>query len=177
MPLYRLNHAVLFVRDVDTTVGFYTEVLGFRYLAGFTRRTNAAFLRAPGSNNDHDLAVFAIGRSAGDSAAGRSSVGMYHLGWEVDTLAELEQAMLSLARAGALAGATDHSTTKSVYGQDPDGLEFEILWLVPADLLDDEAVSGRLTNRPLDIEKEKRRYGADTLGGVGISRPALNAGR
>jgi catechol-2,3-dioxygenase len=177
MPIYRLNHAVLFVRDVAASVRFYTEVLGFRHLAEHTRRPNAAFLQAPGSSNDHDLAVFAIGPQARDSAAGRSAVGLYHLGWETDTLAELEQAFCALARAGALVGATDHSTTKTVYGQDPDGLEFEIAWLVPAELLDEEAITGKVTNRPLDIEMEKRRYGADTLGGVGISRPGLGVGR
>jgi catechol-2,3-dioxygenase len=175
MPLYRLNHAVLFVRDAEVSAAFYTSVLGFRRLENFTRRPNAAFLRAPGSTNDHDLAVFSIGESARDSAAGRSSVGMYHLGWEVETLNELEQVFIALARVGALVGATDHSTTKSVYGRDPDGLEFEVGWLVPANLLDEATEAGRLVNRPLDLNAEKLRYGPETPGGVGISRSAVDA--
>ena len=46
--------------------------------------------RAPGSTNDHDLGVFQVGSGAGPSGAGRSTVGLYHLAWEVDTLDELE---------------------------------------------------------------------------------------
>ena len=30
MPITRLNHAVLFVRDVERSVAFYRDVLGFR---------------------------------------------------------------------------------------------------------------------------------------------------
>src|SRR5215213_9242692 len=57
MGITRLNHAVLFVRDLERSVAFYTEVLRFRRIdmtpEGFA---GAAFLQAPGSNNDHDLA-------------------------------------------------------------------------------------------------------------------------
>ena len=67
------------------------------------------------------------------SAAGRSTVGLYHLAWEVDTLAELERVAGRLAEVNALVGMSDHGTTKSLYGQDPDGLEFEVVWLIPAD--------------------------------------------
>ena len=43
----------------------------------------AVFMRAPGSTNDHDLGLFSVGSSAGPSSAGRQSVGLYHLAWEV----------------------------------------------------------------------------------------------
>jgi hypothetical protein len=102
---------------------------------------------------------------------------MYHLAWEVDTLTDLEQLATRLAEAGALVGASDHSTTKSLYGHDPDGLEFEIAWIVPADRLDDAALAGRAGIRPLDLRREIERYGADTVGGIGISRPAPAAAR
>jgi catechol-2,3-dioxygenase len=75
-----------------------------------------------------------------------------------------------LADADALTGATDHSATKSLYGRDPDGLEFEIAWVVPADRLDEATLEGRTRMRRLDIAREKERYGAQTQGGVGISR-------
>ena len=170
MPVHRLNHAVLFVRDVDRSVAFYGEVFGFRTVTEMPGR--AAFLQAPGSTNDHDLGLFALGPAAGDSAAGRSTVGLYHLAWEVDTLAELERTSDALATLGALVGASDHGTTKSLYGRDPDGLEFEVVWIVPASLLDDDGRAARTSIRPLDLAKEKARYGADTRGGVGISIPA-----
>jgi catechol-2,3-dioxygenase len=172
MPVTRLNHAVLYVRDVRRSVEFYSNVLGFRPLQDMAQLRGAAFLQAPGSTNDHDLGLFEIGSAAGPSGAGRSTVGLYHLAWEVDTLEELERLHDALVAAGALVGASDHSTTKALYAQDPDGLEFEVSWLVPAELLDEATLAGRTRIRPLDIAKEKARYGAQTRGGVGVSTPA-----
>jgi catechol-2,3-dioxygenase len=172
MAIHRLNHAVLYVRNVERSVAFYRDVLGFTPISGMDGLRGAAFLRAPGSTNDHDLGLFEIGDAAGASGAGRSTVGLYHLAWEVDTLRDLETLAAALAEAGALVGASDHSTTKSLYGHDPDGLEFEIAWIVPADQLDEVALSGRKSIQPLDLAKEIARYGADIPGGIGISRVA-----
>jgi catechol 2,3-dioxygenase-like lactoylglutathione lyase family enzyme len=175
MAISRLNHAVLYVRDVARSVAFYRDVLGFavKYeLPGGPSFGGGAFLQAPDSTNDHDIAFFGIGEQAGDSLAGRATVGLYHLAWEVQTLDDLEDYQQRLARAGALAGASDHGTTKSLYAHDPDGLEFEVVWIIPAHLLDEAAVqAGRAGIRPLDIAKEKGRYGGDTRGGLGISVP------
>jgi catechol-2,3-dioxygenase len=173
MAVNRLNHAVLYVRDAQRTADFYEQALEFRRLPmGPEGFRGAVFMQAPGSTNDHDLGVFSIGDAAGPSGAGRTTVGLYHLAWEVDTLDDLSQIAGRLAELGSLVGSSDHGTTKSLYAKDPDGIEFEVAWIIPADLLDDEALAGRSTIRPLAIEAEKARYGADTPGGVGISRPA-----
>lgn len=169
MAIHRLNHAVLYVRDVVRSVAFYRDVLNFQVINEMG--TQAAFLRADGSANDHDLGLFGIGERAAASPAGRGAVGLYHLAWEVDTLRDLEVLAGRLAAADALVGASDHSTTKSLYGQDPDGLEFEIAWIVPAALLDDAALAGRTVIRALELGREMARYGADTVGGIGVSRP------
>lgn len=173
MGIFRLNHAVLYVRSLDESVRFYSDVLGFRRIdmtpEGFR---GAAFLQAPGSTNDHDLGMFEIGAGAGPSAAGRSTVGLYHLAWELDTLDELERLQGRLAEAGALVGASDHGTTKSLYGRDPNGIEFEIVWIIPAALLTDADRDARRGIGPLDIAREKARFGAETQGGVGVSVPA-----
>jgi len=172
MPVTRLNHAVLYVRDVQVTRDFYEAVLGFRTLIWVPGR--AAFFQAPGSTNDHDLGTFQIGSQAGPSQAGRSSVGLYHLAWEVDTLAELQRIGGLLQEHGALVGASDHVTTKALYAKDPDGIEFEVSWLVPADRIDDELRerAARVQVAALDLPAEIARYGADTRGGVGVSIPA-----
>ena len=171
MTVKRLNHAVLYVRDVERAVRFYEEALGFQVVAQFP---GAAFLQVPESRNDHDLGLFEVGAQAGPSQAGRTTVGLYHLAWEVDTLAELERLAEQLSKAGAMAGASDHGTTKSLYAKDPDGLEFEVSWLLPADLITDEVrqQAKDLRPRPLDLEAEIARYGAETRGGVGVSVPA-----
>src|SRR3954467_12426214 len=91
MSIFRLNHAVLYVRDLAESVAFYRDVLGFDYIEGGDVHRGAAFLRAPGSANDHDLGLFELGSHAADSGAGKTSVGLYHLAWEVDTLGDLER--------------------------------------------------------------------------------------
>jgi catechol-2,3-dioxygenase len=172
MPVRRLNHAVLFVRDVARSVAFYGEVLGFAPIDGMAELKGAAFLRAPASTNDHDLGLFEIGAQAGPSGAGRSTVGLYHLAWEVETLADLAEVAEKLSARNALAGATDHATTKALYAKDPDGLELEVMWLVPADRLTPEILGQRDKLAPLDLQGEIERFGADTVGGLGISVPA-----
>ncbi len=169
MPVQRLNHAVLYVRDVEASAAFYGDVLGFRPVMQIPGQ--AVFLQAEGSTNDHDLGLFQLGPQAGPSGAGRTTVGLYHLAWEVDTLAELARLRDRLSAAGALGGASDHGTTKALYAHDPDGIEFEVSWLVPADRLsEDDTDEPRIA--PLDLDAEIARYGADTAGGVGVSHAA-----
>ena len=170
MPINRLNHAVLYVRDLEKSVAFYRDVLGFK-VAEHNVGPNGRMLQAPGSTNDHDLGLFQIGSQAGPSGAGRATVGMYHLAWEIDTLDELADMADRLSKAGALVGASDHSSTKSLYGHDPDGLEFEICWIVPAEQTTQQVLDERGV-QPLDLAKEIARYGGATLSGVGVSRPA-----
>ena len=164
MPVQRLNHAVLYVRDVERSHAFYRDVLGFRAKVEIPGR--AVFLQAEGSTNDHDLGLFAIGAAAGPSQAGRATVGLYHLAWEVDTLAKLARIRGALLEAGALVGASDHATTKALYAHDPDGIEFEVSWLVPADQLPSQP---QVRIAPLDLDAEIARYGAETRGGIGVS--------
>ena len=161
MAVKRLNHAVLYVRNVDRSVKFYEEALGFR--VGM-QMPGAAFLNAPGGTNDHDLGLFEVGDGAGPNAAGRNAVGLYHLAWEVETLAELQEVGQRLGRLGALVGASDHGTTKALYAKDPDGIEFEVSWLVPADLIDDQVAEARKSVKPLNLPAEIERYGADRPG-------------
>jgi catechol-2,3-dioxygenase len=164
MPVQRLNHAVLYVRDVGRSVEFYRSALGFRVVTEIPGQ--AAFLQAEASTNDHDLGLFAVGEDAGPTTAGRGAVGLYHLAWEVDTLAELGRIAGVLREHGALVGASDHGSTKALYAHDPDGIEFEVSWLVPAELLTPDV---RVQTSPLDLEAEIGRYGAQTRGGVGVS--------
>jgi catechol-2,3-dioxygenase len=155
IPVTKLNHAVLFVRDLDRTTDFYRRAFGFEVVSETPGK--AAFLRAKGSANHHDLGLFA---TATRTRPPQGAPGLYHLAWEVSTIEDLAAARTTLAELGALAGESDHGATKSLYGHDPDGNEFEIMWLVPrADWGDHEhsAVIERL-----DLERELERYGRTT---------------
>lgn len=164
MAIKRMNHAVLYVRDAQRTYAFYRDLLGFR-LVGEISQAGALFLQAPDSTNDHDLALFTIGEGVGDSTAGRSTVGLYHIAWEVQTLGDLQEIALKLADAGALVGATDHATTKALYAKDPDGLEFEVCWILPERFLTPEVEAAKIRMRRLDLQADIERYGLDTVGG------------
>ncbi|HSO96371.1 MAG TPA: VOC family protein [Acidimicrobiia bacterium] len=152
IPVRRLNHAVLYVRDAQRAAAFYGEVLGFRPVAEYP---GAAFLRAEGSANHHDLGLFSVGPNAPGPEPGR--VGLYHLAWQVDSVTDLATARDTLQRAGAYSGESDHGATKSIYGHDPDGNEFEIMWMLPRDEWGEhehDAPVGRL-----DLDAEIARHG------------------
>ncbi|MCK7626745.1 VOC family protein [Streptomyces sp. RS10V-4] len=160
MSVRRLNHAVLYIREVARSVAFYTEVLGFTVDVEIPGR--AAFLSAPGSHNDHDLGLFAVGAGAPGPERGR--IGLYHLAWEVGSLGDLAAVEARLRERDALVGATDHLVSKSVYARDPDGNEFEVMWRVPREDWPGPDVADRL--RPLDLPAALERWGPDLLTGA-----------
>src|SRR5262245_5412136 len=155
MAVRRLNHAVLYVHDLASAVEFYTTTLGFEVRTEIAGQ--AAFLRAPGSANDHDLGLFGIGGPP-IPADTTPRAGLYHLAWEVGTLAELAEIRRALAGRGALVGASDHRVSKSLYAKDPSGIEFEVMWRVPAEDWEAELHSGPPIG-PLGPEAAPARWG------------------
>jgi catechol-2,3-dioxygenase len=154
IPVSRLNHAVLFVADAQRSAEFYGRVFGFEVVSTeFGGR--AVFMRAAGGDNHHDLGLFSVGPDA--PRPPRGSTGLYHLAWEVPAIEDLAAAERLLAEAGALGGASDHVVSKSLYGHDPDGNEFEIMWRVPREAWGEHEHRGAVM--PLDIDAEVRRFG------------------
>ncbi len=158
MAVRRLNHAVLYVSGLDRMVDFYRSALGMEVRTEIPGR--AAFLRSPGSANDHDLGLFEVGDAPLPSGRYR---GLYHLAWEVGTLTELAEIRQRLAERGALVGASDHRVSKSLYAKDPSGIEFEVMWRVPAEDWEAETRSGEMI-APLDLEAEIARWGDRVTG-------------
>ena len=143
--LKRLQHLVLWVGNVERSVRFYCDVLGFEVRH---RYPNAAFLKIPGTADDHNLGLFEQpGLAPPDERVAR----MYHSAWEVAELADLARARQRLIEAGSLVGQSDHGVSLSLYAKDPDGLEFEIFWTVPD--------GAPVRTRPLDLEAELARRG------------------
>ena len=119
-------------------------------------------MRSPDGDNHHDLGLFSVGPDA--PRPPRGSTGLYHLAWEVPTIDDLAVAARVLSEAGALGGSSDHGVSKSLYGADPDGNEFEIMWRVPREAWGEYADKGVVL--PLDLDAEVRRWGA-----AGAARP------
>lgn len=161
MGISRLNHAVFYVRNIAVTKRFYAEVLGFTTVIE-DEGGRFLFMRASASTNHHDIAFFAIGDGAADNSAGRVGasgqvhVGLYHVAWQVESIIELEHMRRKLVEAGALVGASDHGVSKSLYGVDPDGAEFEIMWAVPPSMWGDMEHASII--EPLDLAREISRY-------------------
>jgi len=150
-----LNHAVLYVGDAERSADFYGRVFGFEVAAReFGGR--AIFMRAKDGTNHHDLGLFSVGANAPRPA--RGSTGLYHLAWEVPTIEDLADIACTLSEAGALGGASDHGVSKSLYGIDPDGIEFEVMWRVPREAWGEYAEKAAIL--PLDLDAELRRWGA-----------------
>jgi catechol-2,3-dioxygenase len=152
VPVTRLNHAVLFVRDLEGAVEFYQRAFGFEVISETAGQ--AAFLRAAKSNNHHDLGLFA---TTAQNRPFLGSPGLYHLAWEVSTIDDLAQARDTLSELGALVGESDHGATKSLYGKDPDGNQFEVMWLVPRDDWGEHDHAAQTTH--LDLQRELALYG------------------
>lgn len=152
IPVRRLNHAVLYVRDAAAAARWYSELFGFEILTEIPGV--AAFLRAGGTDNHHDLGLFTVGPDAPGPQGGR--VGLYHLAWEVASVTDLVGARTDLVARGAYVGESDHGASKSLYGVDPDGNEFEIMWAVPREHWGDSDRAAVI--EPLDLEAEIARF-------------------
>src|SRR3954449_3671279 len=158
----RLNHAVLFVADLERAERFYTEVFGMT-VAAREPRANAAFLRLARSGNHHDLGLFGLGPEA--PAKPLRGIGLYHLAWQVDTIEELAAAEQALVESGAYTGESSHGATKSVYGADPDGNEFEVMWMLPRQAWGEYESSAPVER--LDLAAELARWaGVRTAGRI-----------
>lgn len=149
----RLNHAVLYVRDLDRSVGFYATAFGFQQVARMG--DTMAFLRAAEGDNHHDLGLFRVGADA--PSPPRGAVGLYHLAWQVEEIEDLAEIASTLTELDAITGASDHGATKSLYGKDPDGNEFEVMWMLPRQAWGEFEESAVVL--PLNLDAEIRRWG------------------
>jgi catechol-2,3-dioxygenase len=161
IPAVRLNHAVLFVSDLERSITFWTTAFDMTVIAR-EPRANAAFLRLSHGTNHHDLGLFGLGESV-TKPAGRA-LGLYHLAWQVDTIEELAVARATLSDLGAYTGESSHGATKSLYGADPDGNEFEVMWMLPRESWGE--YEGSAPVEALDLAAETATWRGTRTGGT-----------
>ena len=151
-----LNHAVLYVSNAQASADFYGKALG---MAPVATMPGAAFLRSPESDSHHDLGLFQLQPGAPKIPTG-TGTGLYHLAWEVGSIDELSDMMTRLSEMGSLVGMSDHGVSRSLYAKDPDGIEFEVLWVVPRE--DWGAAEHDAMVKPLDLKRDIERYSTRT---------------
>jgi catechol 2,3-dioxygenase len=142
-----LGHLVLYVRDLQRSVRFYRDILGWRQVGPSDMPFPGAMFS--GGRTHHELLLIEVGEGATPIPAGRR-VGLYHFGLKVgDSDEELRTVLTRLVNEGVqLVGTADHGVTHSLYLADPDGNEIELYIDVPGvDWTDPEA----LTARPMPL--------------------------
>ena len=133
---------MLCVSDPTASAEFYADVLG---LETKFASPDAVFMASPASLTDHDLGLF---RAPPERARPRR-VGLYHLSWEVPTLDDLVAVRQRLVELGSYVGENNHGVSRSIYAHDPDGIEFEVMWELPIELMaPDEPRTSRSTSTP-----------------------------
>lgn len=123
MKAHYLGHVVFYVRDLERSLAFYRDLLGFKEVG---RIFNGAAAALTSGRTHHELLLIQVGDAPGPPT-GRHR-GLYHIGIKVgDSLEELRQAKRDLERAGIpIDGMSDHTVSQSLYLKDPDGNEVEL---------------------------------------------------
>lgn len=118
-----LGHVVFYVRDLERSVRFYTEVVGLG-LSGMIFNGRAALLS--GGSTHHELLLIQVGEAQGPMHGRR--IGLYHIGWKVgDSIDELKSLYNRLIDLDyPIDGLSDHTISHSIYLRDPDGNEVEL---------------------------------------------------
>ena len=123
-PGVRIGHVHLKVADLERSLAFYRDVLGFELTQRFG--SQAAFLSAGGYHHHLGLNTW---ESRGGSAPPLGSTGLYHVAIVYPTRALLADALRRLQKAGVpIEGASGHGVSEALYLHDPDGNGVELYW-------------------------------------------------
>ena len=123
MKVHYLGHVVFYVKNLNHSLAFYRDVLGFQEVGRIFGGKAAALTSG---RTHHEILLIEVGDVPGPPSGRRR--GLYHIGLKVgDSLEELRAARQDIERAGiAISGMSDHTVSQSLYLHDPDGNEVEL---------------------------------------------------
>src|ERR1041384_6122585 len=145
----RIGHVHLKVADLERSLGFYRDVLGFEVTQRFGPQ--AAFLSAGGYHHHIGLNTW---ESAGGQPPPPGATGLYHIAILYPSRAELADALRRLVKAKIpLEGASDHGVSEAIYLRDPDKNGVELYWDRPKEQWPRSADGGlAMFTHPLDLD-------------------------
>ena len=145
MPIQRVGHVVIKMRDLDAAKSFYRDILGMKITD--EREDFGVFFRF--DDYHHDIAVFKVDTDA-DSPR-QNQVGLAHIALLADSFDTVKSMYQTLkAHNVPIVRTVDHGITKSVYFQDPEGNELEIYCEAPG--VDWHDVETIIVRDPMDLE-------------------------
>jgi catechol 2,3-dioxygenase len=123
MKAHYLGHVVFYVKDLERSLKFYRDLLGFSEVGRIFEGRAAALTSG---RTHHELLLIQVGDAPGPPHGRRR--GLYHIGIKIgDSLDELRTAKRELEQAGVeIDGMSDHTVSQSLYLRDPDGNEVEV---------------------------------------------------
>src|SRR6188768_494930 len=117
----RIGHVVLKVRDLDRSLAFYRDLLGFRVASEMSNVM--IFLTATGENH-HDLALLRVGDSAPSPLP--TAVGLYHVAIQLADWNAVKHAHEVLTERGLLKGTADHGVSRIFFFKQKTAYEIEL---------------------------------------------------
>ena len=149
-PRTRIGHVHLKVADLERSIGFYRDVLGFQLTQRFGN--SAAFLSAGGYHHHIGLNTW---ESLGGNPPAPGTTGLYHTAILYPDRASLADALVRLRNAGIqLDGAADHGVSEALYLRDPDQNGVELYRDRPEpEWPRDPKGNLAMITRPLDLAK------------------------
>lgn len=148
-PQVKIGHVHLKVANIERSLKFYRDVLGFEITARYG--TQAVFLSAGGYHHHIALNTW---ESLGGSPPAPGTTGLYHVAILYPTRALLADALRRVLAAGIqLEGAADHGVSEALYLRDPDDNGVELYWDRPREQWPRSADGGiEMYTRRLDLE-------------------------
>ncbi len=145
----RIGHVHLKVSDLDRSLAFYRDLLGFELVTMYG--TQAAFVSAGGYHHHIGLNTW---HSRNAPHATREGVGLYHTAIVYPTRKDLAVIFHRLRKANyPFTGASDHGVSEALYLDDPDGNGVELYWDKPREQWPRTA-DGKVEmfTKPLDLQ-------------------------
>lgn len=141
----RLGRVRLQISDLDRSLAYYRDPLGFRVL---DRSANGATL---GAHGDDRTLIELVERAGATPVPRRGRLGLYHFAILLPDRASLGRFVGHLGQVGARAGMSDHLVSEAVYLQDPDNLGIEVYADRPRSSWRHEGRQLAMSTEPLDV--------------------------